>query len=174
MKLLGFVFNERPDISKQIENLISRATKRMFVLRYYSGFMPGKDLKKLYSSLVCSVLEYSSTTYHSMLTRKQENDLENIQKKCLRCIFGYGKTYEELLKESGFATLKARRENAILRFAQKTSSNPVYQHWFKPNPNPTSQRHPQIYLEEFARTQRLYNSPLFYMRRILNNTPHDN
>ena len=84
MKLLGFVFHEKPDVSMQVENLIQRATKRLFVLRYYSGFMPGKDLKKLYCALVRSILEYSSITYHSMLTRKQENDLEMVQKKCLR------------------------------------------------------------------------------------------
>ena len=49
--------------------------------------------------------------------------------------------------------------------------NPVYAHWFKQNPNQTSDRNPTIYLEEFARTQRLYN--LFHMRRVWNKTPHD-
>ena len=70
LKLLGFLFHEKPDVSKQIENLILRGTKRMFVLRYYSKFMPGKDLKKLYCALVRLVLKYSSITYHSMLTKK--------------------------------------------------------------------------------------------------------
>ena len=145
----------------------------MFILRYYAKFMPGSDLTKLYSALVRSVLEYSSVTYHSMLTKGQENDLENIQKKCLRCIFGYGKTYEDLLKESGMSTLKERRERAVLKFAQKTLKNPVYSHWFRLNPNVTSQRNPVVYLEEFARTNRLYNSPLFHMRRVLNKSDHD-
>ena len=31
LKLLGFVFRERPDVSRQVGNLINRATKRMFV-----------------------------------------------------------------------------------------------------------------------------------------------
>ena len=77
----------------------------MFVLRYYSAFMPGKDLKKLYCSLIRSVLEYSSVTYHSMLSKSQENKLEKIQKKCLRCIYGYDKSYSELLKESELCLL---------------------------------------------------------------------
>ena len=105
LRLLGFVFGEKPDVSLQIDNLIHRATKRMFVLRYYSRFMGGNDLKKLYSALVRSVLEYSSVTYHSMITKKQSNDLEIIQKKCLRCMYGYQKSYEELLSESGMETL---------------------------------------------------------------------
>ena len=173
LKLLGFVFGEKPDVTLQVENLIARASRRMFVLRYYSRFMPGKDLIKLYSAMVRSVLEYSSVTYHSMLTIKQSNDLEQIQKKCLRCIFGYGKGYEELLEESGLSTLKARREKAVLKFAAKTAKNPVYSHWFLLNPNHTSSRNPKIYTEEFARTSRLYNSPLFHMRRLLNKTDHD-
>ena len=105
MKLLGFLFHEKPDVSKQIENLILRATRRMFVLRYYSKFLPGKDLKKLYCALVRSVLEYSSITYHSMLTKKLENDLEMVQKKCLRCIYGYAKSYEDLLKAVSYTHL---------------------------------------------------------------------
>ena len=82
----------------------------MFVLRYYSRFMPGKDLTKLNASLVRSVLEYSSVTYHSLLTKKQANDLKIVQKKCLRCIFGYNKLYDELLAESGM----------VAKFANKT------------------------------------------------------
>ena len=144
----------------------------MFVLRYYSRFLPGKALTKLYCALVRSVLEYSLVTYHSMLTRKQSNDLEIIQKKCLRCIFGYKKTFEELLSGSGMSTLEARREKAVIKFAKKTEKNPVYSHWFRQNPNLTSERRPKPYLEEFARTSRLYNSPLFHMRRALNQTDH--
>ena len=45
--------------------------------------------------------------------------------------------------------------------------------WFPANHNQTSERNPTRYHEEFARTQRLYNSPLFYMRRLLNRTKHD-
>ena len=120
------------------------------------------------------VLEYSSITYHSMLTKKLENDLEIVQKKCLRCIYGYTKSYDDLLKESGLLSLRERREIAVLKFARKTSANPIYSHWFPDNPNETSQRRPQLYKEEFARTSRSYNSPIFHMRRLLNESDHDN
>ena len=157
-------------MSAQIGNLIRRATKRLFVLRYYSSFMPGDDLKKLYCSLIRSVLEYSSVTYHSMLTKGQENELEKVQKKALRCMYGYNKSYSELLTESGLQPLKSRRETAA---ARKASENPIYARWFKKYPNHTTQRNPKLFLESFARTNRLYNSPLFAMRRALNNSPDD-
>ena len=157
----------------QVHNLITRATKRVFVLRYYSKFMEGKDLFKLYTSLVRSVIEYSSVTYHFLLTKTKESALENVQKWCLRCIFGYNKSYDELLAESGMSSLADRREKAVVKFTNKTLKNPVYAHWFKRNPNQTSACIPTKYQEEFARTSRLYNSPLFYMRRLLNQTRHD-
>ena len=43
LKLLGFWYGEKPGVGVQVENLINRATKRMFVHRYYSKFMPGND-----------------------------------------------------------------------------------------------------------------------------------
>ena len=131
--------------------------------------MPGTDLKKLYSGMVLSVIEYSSTTYGPMLTKFQENELENIQKRCLRIMYGYDKSYTELLELSGFDTLKTRRERTLSHFTEKSLNNPIYSHWFPENANPRqSQRHPKKYEEKFARTNRLYNSPLFTARRNLN------
>ena len=164
-----------PDVSLQINNLVRRATARFFVLRHYSSFMPGSDLLKLYCSLVRSSLEYSSVTYSSMLTQYQSNQLENIQKRCLRCMFGWTKSYAELLEESGLPTLKARRETAVKRFAEKALDNPNYQHWFTANPSQrmSSQRYSKPLLEKFARSSRLYNSPIFHMTRVLNGSPND-
>ena len=107
-----------------------------------------------------------------MLTKKQSNDLELVQKKCLRCIYGYDKSYDDLLKESGLDPLKTRRQKAFLKFARPASQNPIYSHWFRLNKNQTSDRNPKIYEEKFARTSRLYNSPLFAMSRELNETPN--
>ena len=108
-----------------------------------------------------------------MLTKGQENDLEKVQKKALRCMYGYKKLYTELLEESGLQPLKTRRQSAVLKFARKASENPIYARWFKKNPNLTSTRNPTIFAESFARTNHLYNSPLYAMRRLLNNTPYD-
>ena len=59
-----------------------------------------------------------------MLTKFQSNQLENIQKRCLRCMFGWDKSYADLLVESGLQTLSARREAAIRTFAEKALENP--------------------------------------------------
>ena len=109
--------------------------------------MPGNDLKKLYCSLVCSVLKYTSVMYYSMLTKKQENNLEIVQKKCLVCIYDYHKSHSNLLTESGLQPLITSREAAFLRLARKSAQNPINAHWFKENQNPTSQRCLLIYGE---------------------------
>ena len=137
--------------------------------------MPGSDLKKLYCGLVRSVIEYSSVTYGPMLTKYQANVLENIQKRCLKCMYGYNKGYQELLEEAGLKTLQERRQIALERFTRKAQANPLYSQWFEENENPRrgSQRFSKRYKEKMARTSRLYNSPVFTMRRILNGTPDE-
>ena len=94
------------------------------MLRYYSSFMKGDDLKKLYCGFVRSVIEYSSVTYGPLLTKYQSNDLENIQKRCLKCLYGYDKSYTELLSLSGLSTLEERRNTALVKFAEKTLAIP--------------------------------------------------
>ena len=86
-------------------------------------------------------------------------------------MYGFDKSYAELLELSGFDTLKTRREKALSRFTEKSLNNPIYSHWFQENNNPRqSQRHGKKYEEKFARTNRLYNSPLYTARRNLNET----
>ena len=109
-----------------------------------------------------------------MLTRYDSNRLENIQKNCLRTIFGFDKNYEELLKASGLETLENRREKALKKFAAKAVKNPQFSAWSPLNKNRASLRTGKIYEERLAKSDRLYNSPLFKMRRILNDSDHEN
>ena len=116
-------------------------------------------------------MEYSSVTFGPMMSKYEKNRLENIQKKCLRIIYGYGLDYDTLLQISDLETLEKRREKALLKFAQKASQNLQFLGRFPQNQNRSSQRVCKEYEEKFARSDRLYNSPLFTMRRALNNTP---
>ena len=174
LKLLGFTFSNKPDVHAQVDNLINRAASRAFVVRRLAGIKVDRTrLTRIYTSIVRSVLEYSSVTYGPMITKYDSNRIENIQKHCLRSILGFDKRYEDLLEESGLQTLEARRHNALKKFADKTSRNPQFSEWFQLNPNRSSQRSGKLYQEHHARSERLYNSPLYAMRRILNNTHNE-
>ena len=106
---MGFIFSQASNVEALIASLIRKANTRTFVLRHYSTFMNGKDFLKLNSALVRSILEYTLVTYGPMLSKSQSNHLERVQKNCLKIMFRYRKLYEELLSESGLATLKHRR-----------------------------------------------------------------
>ena len=121
-------------------------------------------------SVIRSCLEYSSPVYHSQLNQHQKNQLEKVQKRSLRLIYGYDKTYEDLLRESGLNKLEDRRTLQFNRFAEKAIKNQKYNHWFPPNNNLRSGRHTHRYLEETSLGNRLYKSPIYAMRRYLNKT----
>ena len=168
------------DESKTPETRFSRYSQAVldlgmssFVIRRLAGVKVDKTrLTRIYTSIVRSVLEYSSVTFGPMITKYDVNRMENIQKNCLGSILGFDKKNEDLLEESGLQTLEVRRLNALKKFAEKTSKTPQFADWFPLNTNCSSQRSGKLYQEFYARSNRLYNSPLFTMRRILNNT-HD-
>ena len=58
-----------------------------------------------------------------------------------------------------------------MKFAQKSSKNPQFSDWFPLNYNRSSLRNPKKFKEKYAKSDRLYNSPLYTMRRYLNETP---
>ena len=72
--------------------------------------VPASNLVKIYMSLVRPIIDYSSVVYHSLLTKGEENVLEDLQKKALRIVFGFKNSYEECLEKRGVPTLKIRRE----------------------------------------------------------------
>ena len=68
-------------------------------------------------------------------------------------------------------TLRERREQMCVKFANKCVRDPVFQEkWFPLKTTRRSGRRGggEIYLEEQAMCDRLKNSPIHYFRRILN------
>ena len=169
LKMLGFSFSTKPNVGLQVENIIKKANKRFFVLlRYKRAGLPTSRLKDVYTSVMRSCLEYCSPVYHPQLAQYQIDLLEKIQKRCLRMIYGYDKEYQELLNISGLSSLEERRTSQFGKFANSTVKNPKYHHWFPPNNSLRKGRHTLKYLEETSKGNRLYKSPLFAMRRYLN------
>ena len=75
---------------------------------------------------------------------------------------------------AGIVSLRARRIQLADKFATKGTTNPRFQYWFSLKATRTSTRTAkgqELYKEEKARCDRLFNSPIFYMRRRLNGKP---
>ena len=131
--------------------------------------MEESRLVKIYCSLIRSVIEYAAQLYHHALTNTQSERLERLQRMCLKTIYGFGYSYREALEKSGLPRLNERRKEICKTFAEKTATNPRYDHWFpKKRPGEHDLRKRPTYEEKFAATTRQRTSPIFSMRRILN------
>ena len=86
----------------------------------------------------------------------------------MKCIFGVEKSARVLRGLANLSTLRERREELVKKFAVKCSNDPAFEHWFPVRKTGRVTRNAETYLEEQARCDRLKNSPLFYMKRILN------
>ena len=120
LKMLGFHFSNKPTVRLQVDKLIRKANKRSYLLlKYKENGVPVDKLKLIFTSTIRSILEYSSNTYHTQINRGQSNQLERVQKRCLRIVYGYNFNYEELLSLSKLDTLEARRDKLFEKFTKK-------------------------------------------------------
>ena len=169
MKILGVNFSNKPDVSAQVNAICRKMRSRTWMLRHlhHNGF-DQDELLKIYRSCILPCHDYCSNVYHSSLTLSQTVVLKRLQAKALKAIYGYEPSYRQLIEKSGLTTLRARREDRELVFARKFASSARFRQWFPHQPPRRATRAPNLYLEEFARCNRYYNSPLFSMRRKLN------
>ena len=130
----------------------------------------------LYNIFVRPVIEFCSLIYHPLLTSKQCDELERMQRQSVKLAYGWSSSYKDICELKGIETLKKRRVDYIDRFVQKTLRNPRYSDtWFPLREEAgMSVRNRRNYVETKARTSRYYNSPLSYMRRRANDIQQEN
>ena len=171
LKILGYVFGTQPNAWPHVEYMLDKARRKLWTLRHLkkSG-MEQSDLLKIFETIIRPTLEYASPTYHPMLNKEMSDQIENIQRRACKIIFGWDSNYSTLLEEGRIETLSSRRETLTVNFAEKTSKNERFKHWFplRTNESEVNLRRQNKYEECYARTERMKNSPLFYMRRALN------
>jgi hypothetical protein len=102
-----------------------------------------------------------------MMTAEQIEQIERLQAQSLKIVYGFDLSYQKVLELSGLERLDVRRSAAILKFARKSLEG-NYSHWFPLNEAGGRTRASLKFREDYARCERLKNSPIFYMRRLLN------
>ena len=150
----------------------------MQILRKAANFCPPIEyLKEIYTSFVRSILEQSSSVWHSSITEENSTDLERVQKSALRIILRKNyTTYEQALAQLGLESLKSRRETLCLKFARKCLNNEKLKHMFPKNltKHDMNTRKNDKFKVQFANTGRLQKSPIIYMQNLLNQEEHKN
>ena len=171
LKILGFWFNTDPTVEMQVSMMETKIRKRLWALRHLrrSG-MGASDLTFVYKTIIRPVLDFASSTYHPMLNQQQSDRLESLQRRAVKIIYGIHKRYSEITDKGLIERLDTRREEMFEKFAIRASKNPRFADiWFpRAEPNHYDLRLQPKYAELHARTNRLLNSPLFRMRKILN------
>ena len=144
----------------------------MELLRKVAGFgTPTDDLKIIYILFIRSILEQSCTVWHSSITDENSNDLERVQKSAIKIILQDSyKGYNSGLAQLEIESLKSRREQLCLSFALKCVKSDKVRHMFPMNikPHEMSTRHGEKFKVQHAHTDRLKNSPIIYMQKLLN------
>ena len=171
LKILGFWFNERPTVHLHIKIMSEKFRAKLWSLRQLKLVgISSADLLKVYLTVIRPIIEFAAVTYGPMLTSELSDCIERLQLRVMKIIFGLTVSYRSVLETLQIKTLKERRHDLLCKFAEKTVKNPRFSSkWFPlSNASQHNTRFKKRYLEEKSRTDRLYKSPLFTMRRILN------
>ena len=89
MKLLGLEIQNNLSWDIQVKNMISRASRRLFmlyVLRKYAA--PVDDMLTIFQTYIRPILEYACAVWHPALTKHQSYQIERLQKRTCKIILG--------------------------------------------------------------------------------------
>lgn len=112
-KLLGVYFNSDLTWKHHVEYLLKKTAKRIyFIYLLVKAGVSSPDVVLVYCSIIRSVLEYASPVWHAGLTKTQSDDIEGVQRRCLRIIYPE-LSYNEALFVTGLERLNVRRENSV-------------------------------------------------------------
>ena len=170
-KVLGVWLTEDLKWAKNTKEICIKAYSRVSMLTKlkYVGTKI-EDLLDVYVLYIRSLTEYCSVVFHSRLTKEDINNLERIQKCCLRVILGDNYTsYTVALEMTGLQTLHERREERCLNFALKALKHPLNSRLFPLNPDSSVEtRNPETFVVNFAKTETYRLSSIPDNQRRLN------
>jgi hypothetical protein len=99
--------------SAHVAFLLKKVSKRIHILyQLVRAGVSANDIIAVYCSVIRSILEYACPVWHPGLTKAQSEDLERVQKRCLKIIWP-NLSYADALSVSGVEKLSVRRENLV-------------------------------------------------------------
>ena len=170
LKILGFYFGRRPDAAEHIEAIKRKFYSRLWLLRHLrNAGIPNLDLLSLYKSMVRPVIEFAAPVYHTLLTATQRGELDRLQARALKIVFGWNTSYKTALECSGTPRVEERTRDLFNRFAVKAAASSRFKRWFPLNKDSIHYtRTREKYYVPSTKTTRLLKNPIYQMRRYLN------
>ena len=123
-KHLGTILQKNGRWTKQTAEIQSRSKKKVDILRGLTFKLNRTSLEKIYTTYIRPSLEYASIVWDN-ITKREEQDLEDIQIAALRAITGTkkGTNHQNLYMETGLEKLKTRRQRQKLVLMYKIKNN---------------------------------------------------
>ena len=106
-----------------------------------------------------------------MITDGQDEAIEQLQMLALRFIYGSRLSGRSMRQMADLQTLRKRRIECCNHFDAKCVASPRFEGCLPRRSGGRITRRKEELMEEYATCDRLFNSPLFYMRRRLNGKP---
>ena len=126
----------------------------------------------MYKTRIRPAVEMNAPVMFAMMNAEQSEKLERQQVNALRCIFGYGISAQKMRERAGVELLLVRRRAMAENFARKTVKSDRFKDWYPLREGIGNERRRgtdhRKFKEEYARTDRRRNSPLFVLRRLAN------
>ena len=137
-KHLGITFNSTLSWNDHVDNIASKANRKIFVMAKLKILLDRKTLLTMYTSFIRPSLEYGSIIWQSC-TQGESDKLESIQTRAGKIITGgISRTKTALLyNELNIEPLETRRNRQLLLFFYKLMHNnlPQYLHELRPPEN---------------------------------------
>ena len=124
-KVLGYHLQSNLRAAEHVDKMISKVNHKLWSLRILMQNCNDTEIgKQFHVTWIVPVLEYCAPVWHGILTQRQSERLETVQRKSLRIILGKKySNYETALTTLNLKPLHLRRKNLCLKFVQKTKSN---------------------------------------------------
>ena len=165
-KLLGVYVSSDLSWSAHVAYLLKKISKHIHIIyQLVRAGMSANDIIIVYCSIIRSALEYACPVWHPGLTKAQSDDLERVQRRCLKIIFP-DLTYSDALFVSNLDELSVRRENLVRNvFNEIKNPNHVLNHLLPLKDNDlrfVNTRDTYPYSLPRCRTERCSRSFIFY------------
>ena len=110
LKVLGVTISSHLSWNAHVDEIISKARKRVYMIyQLKRAGINQNDLIRIYISVIRPVVEYACPVWHTNLPKYLSDNIEIIQKRCLKTIFPCYQ-YENILQMVNLPTLHRRRD----------------------------------------------------------------
>jgi hypothetical protein len=125
IRMLGCQVNNKLSPEGHIKKILNSGRIRIAMLKTLRNRgMPKNDLKRIYTALVRSIIEFGLAVYIPMINKVQMKSLERLQKMALRAIYGFH-PYEEIIRVSELETMEKRMYSLFERFTESFSDSRI-------------------------------------------------